>query len=53
MVEHHELSVWSEAVVTLVGQTSAVLGGTLGPFRYVNSTVRDVTRVVDPEARDK
>ena len=53
MVEHHELSVGSEAVVTLVGQTSAVLGGGLGPLRYVDSTVRHVTRVVDPEPRDK
>ena len=53
MVEHHELSVGSEAVVTLVGQTSAVLGGGLGPLRYVDSTVRHVTWVVDPEPRHK
>ena len=53
MVEHHELSVGGEAVVTLVGQTSAVLGGVLGPLGYVNSTVRHITGVVDPGPRVK
>ena len=51
MVEHHELSVGSEAVVALVCQAGAVLRSVLGPPWYVNSPVRDVTRVVDPELR--
>ena len=48
MVEDHELGVGSEAVVTLVGQTGAVVAGTLGPVRDVNGSLRDISRVVYP-----
>ena len=48
MVEHHELSVGSEAVVTLVGQTGAVLPAVLGPGWDVDRSVRDISWVVDP-----
>ena len=48
MVEDHELSVGSEAVVTLVGQTGAVVAGALGPVRDVNGSLGDISRVVYP-----
>ena len=48
VVEDHELSVGSEAVVTLVGQTGAVVAGALGPVRDVNGSLGDISRVVYP-----
>ena len=48
MVEDHELSVGSEAVVTLMSQAAAVLAAVLGPVRDVNRPMGDISRVVDP-----